>query len=356
MTPTPPSRQQLEQPPLGGEVLLHVAVEVEVVARQVGEDAGGEAQVVDAPQRQRVRRHLHHAGAAAVGHHLAQHPLQLGRFRRRPRSRLDLAIADAVADRADAPAADAGRLEDRRQQVRGRRLAVGAGDADERQLVARMAVEGGRSAASASRAFGTCSQGTVDAGRRRRLGDDGDGAARDRLAGERRRRRRCRPRSATNTDPRRDLRASRTPPPVDRRVGRAIDVGTPHGSAARVGRVAGSVGEEIARASLRRLRRVTAAGGRASARRPSPRVRARRPRPAICSTTKPSPVKRRGHADAASASGAPRARSGRAGPASGRRAPARRRGRSSTGATPAAARRRRRRRGRGARRAPAAAG
>ena len=80
-------RQDLEEAALGGEVRLHVAVEVEVIARQVGEDAGGKPQAVGAAQRQRVRRHLHHAGAAAFGQHAAQHLLQLGRLGRRARAR-----------------------------------------------------------------------------------------------------------------------------------------------------------------------------------------------------------------------------------------------------------------------------
>jgi hypothetical protein len=98
MTPTAPSGRISNSRPLGREVRLHVAVEVEVIAGQVGEDAGGEAQLVRAAQRERVRRDLHHARAAAFLQHVAQHLLQLGRFGRRPR-RVELARADAVADR-----------------------------------------------------------------------------------------------------------------------------------------------------------------------------------------------------------------------------------------------------------------
>ena len=57
-------RRHLEQPALGREVLLHVRVEVEMVAGQVGEGARGELNPVGAPQRQGVRRHFHHARAA----------------------------------------------------------------------------------------------------------------------------------------------------------------------------------------------------------------------------------------------------------------------------------------------------
>ena len=41
------SRQHLEQPTLGREVVVHARVEVEMVARQVREDAGGEPDAVN---------------------------------------------------------------------------------------------------------------------------------------------------------------------------------------------------------------------------------------------------------------------------------------------------------------------
>ena len=45
-----PFGQQLEQPSLGDEIRLHVAMEVQVVAREVREDARGETKIVDAAQ------------------------------------------------------------------------------------------------------------------------------------------------------------------------------------------------------------------------------------------------------------------------------------------------------------------
>ena len=77
-------RQHLEEPALGREVRLHVLVEVEVIAGQVGEDGGGEAHAVDALEGQRVRRHLHHARAVAVRDHVAQESLHVGGFGRGP--------------------------------------------------------------------------------------------------------------------------------------------------------------------------------------------------------------------------------------------------------------------------------
>ena len=133
-------RQHLEQPALGGEVRLHVFVEVEVIARQVAEHAGGEAHAVDALQRQRVRRDFHHRGAAALLQHLAQQLLHVGRFRRGARGFAILA-ADAVGDGAEHAGAKAGGVEDRREQVRRRGLAVRAGDADDRHAPARVIEE-----------------------------------------------------------------------------------------------------------------------------------------------------------------------------------------------------------------------
>jgi hypothetical protein len=75
-------RQHFEQPALRGEVRLHVLMEVEVIARQVAEHAGGEAHAVDALQRQSVRRDFHHRGTAAVLQHLAQQLLHVWSFRR----------------------------------------------------------------------------------------------------------------------------------------------------------------------------------------------------------------------------------------------------------------------------------
>jgi hypothetical protein len=136
-----------------------------------------------APQRQRVRRDLHHAGAAAFLEHLAQHLLQLRRLGGRPGS-VELARADPVADRPDPPALDPRRFEDRREHVGRGRLAVGAGDADERQLLAGIAVEGRRDLGERRARGGHLEPGHGDAGRRGRLRDHRDRAVRDRLRDE----------------------------------------------------------------------------------------------------------------------------------------------------------------------------
>ena len=59
-------REHLEQPLLGGEVRLHVAVIVEMVPRQVREHARRKPRVIDSLQGERVRRHFHHARATSA--------------------------------------------------------------------------------------------------------------------------------------------------------------------------------------------------------------------------------------------------------------------------------------------------
>ena len=68
-------RFRVEQPCLGVEVVLHRRVEVQVVARQVGESADREVHAVDAAQRQRVAGDLHHHGVDALFDHHRQQRL-----------------------------------------------------------------------------------------------------------------------------------------------------------------------------------------------------------------------------------------------------------------------------------------
>ena len=107
----PIARQHLEQAPLGLKVMLHVLMKIEVIARQVREDGGGEARPVDAAERQRMRRHFHRAGAAPAVDHFAEKPLHIGCLRCRTR-RLAKLVADLVRHGAEYPAPNACRLED----------------------------------------------------------------------------------------------------------------------------------------------------------------------------------------------------------------------------------------------------
>jgi hypothetical protein len=59
-----------EQRPFGGEVVLHIAVEIEMVLAEVGEGSDVVQHAVDAAEGQRVARDLHHGGShAALAHH-----------------------------------------------------------------------------------------------------------------------------------------------------------------------------------------------------------------------------------------------------------------------------------------------
>ena len=124
--------QQLEEPALGAAVLVEGAVEVEVILREVGEDADVERERVDARERQRVRADLHRHPANAARTHGGQHRLDLERLRRRLAGGPDL-VADDVLDRAENPGGASADAQQRVDQVRGRRLAVRARDADQRQ-------------------------------------------------------------------------------------------------------------------------------------------------------------------------------------------------------------------------------
>ncbi len=68
---------EIDEPRLGGEVLLHRAVVVQVVAREVGEGRRREAHPLHALLLQRMRRHLHRDRAHPGIDQLAQHALQL---------------------------------------------------------------------------------------------------------------------------------------------------------------------------------------------------------------------------------------------------------------------------------------
>ena len=70
-----------EEAALRLEVRLHVAVEVEVILAEVGEDEDGEAHAVEPVQLRRVRRRLHRARAVARVEHLAERALEVDRFR-----------------------------------------------------------------------------------------------------------------------------------------------------------------------------------------------------------------------------------------------------------------------------------
>ena len=114
-----------------------------MVARQVREDERLEGDAGRALERQRVRGGLHDTRQVTAGDHLAKQPLQLERVGG-GELRGPLDPGDAVDHGAQQGGTQTRRREDRRQQVRGRRLAVGAGHGGDPQLAARVAVEARR--------------------------------------------------------------------------------------------------------------------------------------------------------------------------------------------------------------------
>ena len=135
-----------EQGGLGREVVVHVGVEVEVVAAEVGEHGDVEDHPVDPAHHQRVARHLHRAGLhAALAHHREQR-VQVGRLRSGERG-LHVGAGDAGADGADRGRGDAHLLQAGLREPGRRRLPLGAGHADHPERRGRVAVDAGREAA-----------------------------------------------------------------------------------------------------------------------------------------------------------------------------------------------------------------
>ena len=173
-----------EQGGLGGEVVVEVGVEVEVVAPEVGEDRDVEDHAVDPAQDQRVARDLHQAPRhPALAHHREQ-AVQVRRLRR-GQHRPDVLTVDAGADGADDRDVLAGRLQAALRQPGGRRLALGAGHADQAQCRGRLAVHPRGEAAEHLARPVDHEQGYV--GRRGGtlvVGEHGDGARGDRVGRE----------------------------------------------------------------------------------------------------------------------------------------------------------------------------
>ena len=163
--------QQLEQSAFRGGVRFHVAVEVEMVSREIHEDAGRKMERVDTPQCQRMRRHLHDRRVPAAIDHVAEERLEIGGLRRRPR-RVAIFTAGAVDDGTEQAGRKAGGFEDRTEQVRRRGLAVGAGDARETERSCRMVVERGGEDGNRQPRIGDEDPGTIERGGCGRFCDD----------------------------------------------------------------------------------------------------------------------------------------------------------------------------------------
>ena len=88
-----------EQPTLGEEVVVEVAVEVQMVAREVGEDDRVEGDADRPVQGQSVRADLERARLIAGDDHLAEHALQVQRLGGGEQHGV-VASADAIDDGA----------------------------------------------------------------------------------------------------------------------------------------------------------------------------------------------------------------------------------------------------------------
>ena len=130
----------LEQARLRPVVVLHVGVEVEVILGQVGKGRGGEPHARHPFERQRVRRHLHHACPIAGVHHPPQRRLQVDALGCGAFDRLHHA-PDPLLDGSQESRRPAGGRQHRVDEERRRGLAVGARDPHQLEGTAGVAVE-----------------------------------------------------------------------------------------------------------------------------------------------------------------------------------------------------------------------
>ena len=140
-------REELEQAQFRVPIRLPRPVQLEVLVGQVRQDRDVVGDLVDAVEGESVRCRFDDRGTVAGTDHRGEGVLEGGCLGgRRVFDVGDLDAADPGGGRAGHPGPDAGRLERRDREERGRRLAVRAGDPDDRQIVARVAVppRGGR--------------------------------------------------------------------------------------------------------------------------------------------------------------------------------------------------------------------
>ena len=151
-----------------------------MVVAEIREDERREADAVEAPEVGVVRRRLDRAAEVAGVEHRPESAVEV-EDHGRPRGCGDALRADLGLDRAVEARPPAGGLEDRVQQVGGRRLPARARDADDRQRLGRPAPElvGDGRERGASVGHDELRRGEVESPFR----DERDGAVRDRLCG-----------------------------------------------------------------------------------------------------------------------------------------------------------------------------
>jgi hypothetical protein len=132
-----------EELSLGLVVGLHGRMIVLVLAAEIGEDGDVVADAPDPLLLEGVGGDFHDAVGDAGVEHVPEQGLQVGGLGGRPRRR-DLPTRPPVFDRADDPGHGAGRAQDLFEEVGGRCLALGPGDADDLHPVGGVPVEIGR--------------------------------------------------------------------------------------------------------------------------------------------------------------------------------------------------------------------
>ena len=170
-----------EEPALRLEVLLHRAVEIEVILAQVREDERVEAHAVEAPEGRAVRAGLDGRAHVARVEHLAKQPLEIDRLGRRERRGTPLA-ADLPLDGPHEAGLATRRIENRAQEECRGRLPVRSRDTCDLELLRRLAEEevGG----DCHRLAHGRHEELRDIDLERPLDDDGGSTALDRLPGE----------------------------------------------------------------------------------------------------------------------------------------------------------------------------
>lgn len=178
-------------------------MEVQVIARQVGETADGEPDGVHPAEGQRVAGHLHHHGVDATLDHHREQGLQVGSLGRGQHARF-LAAVDPDADGADEAGHPSGGPQPGLDQIRGGGLARGARHADDAHVFRWSAVHLRRQLAEHSSRRGMDQHGRSDTAAHdldsRLVGEHRDGTLPDGIRGVARPVRR-RPGSAANRSP-----------------------------------------------------------------------------------------------------------------------------------------------------------
>ena len=135
--------RSLEKHLLGGKVLVHSLMEIQVVAGEIGEDRGMEPQPVDPTQSEGVRGNLHHHMSTALRIQFGKQPVKIERLRSSVDG-LEHTAGQMILDGAD----HGGRLSRRAQngihQMSGRGFAVGAGHAHQRQFLIEIPIKSAR--------------------------------------------------------------------------------------------------------------------------------------------------------------------------------------------------------------------